>query len=89
MGNEEGILQESALGARIVATMVARSHEPDPTRLCTAAVNGPWDQGVALSLDVVGFNYHLEAIDPYRAAHPGRRLLGAPCLPPTCSFTSR
>jgi beta-galactosidase len=77
MGNEEGTLQESALGERIVATMVARSHELDPTRLCTAAVNGPWDKGVALSLDVVGFNYHLEAIDPYRAAHPRRRLVGS------------
>jgi beta-galactosidase len=77
MGNEEGILQESALGERIVATMVARAHELDPTRLCTAAVNGPWDKGVALALDVVGFNYHLEAIDPYRAAHPRRPLVGS------------
>lgn len=77
MGNEEGVLQTSALGERIVATMVARSHELDPTRLCTAAVNGPWEQGVAVSLDVVGFNYHLEAIDAYRAKHRRRALVGS------------
>jgi beta-galactosidase len=77
MGNEEGVLQESALGERIVAAMLARSHELDPTRLCTAAVNGPWSEGVALSLDVVGFNYHLEAIDPYHAGHSRRPLVGS------------
>ncbi|MGH8319856.1 MAG: beta-galactosidase GalA [Steroidobacteraceae bacterium] len=77
MGNEEGTLQNSALGEQIVTTMVARAHELDPTRLCTAAVNGPWDKGVALALDVVGFNYHLEAIDPYRTSHPRQRLVGS------------
>jgi beta-galactosidase len=77
MGNEEWILQKSPLGERIAATMVARSHELDPTRLCTAAVNGVYDKGVALSLDVLGFNYNLDAIDPYRAAHPRRRLIGS------------
>ncbi|MGH8294014.1 MAG: beta-galactosidase GalA [Steroidobacteraceae bacterium] len=77
MGNEEWILQKSPLGERIVAAMVARSHELDPTRLCTAAVNGIYDKGVALSLDVLGFNYNLPSIDPYRAAHPRRRLVGS------------
>jgi beta-galactosidase len=77
MGNEEWTLQKSPLGERIVAAMVARSHELDPTRLCTAAVNGVYDEGVALPLDVLGFNYNLDAIDPYRAAHPGRRLVGS------------
>ncbi|HEX4268991.1 MAG TPA: beta-galactosidase GalA [Steroidobacteraceae bacterium] len=77
MGNEEWILQNSPLGQRIVAAMVARSHELDPTRLCTAAVNGTYDEGVALALDVLGFNYNLGAIDPYRAAQPRRRLIGS------------
>jgi beta-galactosidase len=77
MGNEEWELQKSPLGERIAAAMVARSHELDPTRLCTAAVNGVYDKGVALSLDVLGFNYNLGAIDPYRAAHPQRRLIGS------------
>ncbi|HEV2272329.1 MAG TPA: beta-galactosidase GalA [Steroidobacteraceae bacterium] len=77
MGNEEWILQKSPLGERIVAAMVARSHELDPTRLCTAAVNGTYDEGVALALDVLGFNYNLGDIEPYRAAHPRRRLIGS------------
>ena len=77
MGNEEWTLQKSPLGERIAAAMVARSHELDPTRLCTAAVNGVYDKGVALSLDVLGFNYNLASIDPYRAAHPHRRLIGS------------
>jgi beta-galactosidase len=77
MGNEEWQLQKSPLGKQIAAAMVARSHELDPTRLCTAAVNGVYDEGVALSLDVLGFNYNLDAIDPYRASHPQRRLVGS------------
>ncbi|HEX8756203.1 MAG TPA: beta-galactosidase GalA [Steroidobacteraceae bacterium] len=77
MGNEEWILQKGPLGERIAAAMVARSHELDPTRLCTAAVNGVYDAGVALSLDVLGFNYNLASIDTYRAAHPHRRLIGS------------
>ncbi|MGH8301349.1 MAG: beta-galactosidase GalA, partial [Steroidobacteraceae bacterium] len=77
MGNEEWTLQKSPLGERIAAAMVARSHELDPTRLCTAAVNGAYGEGVALSLDVLGFNYNLDSIDPYRAAHPRRRLVGS------------
>jgi beta-galactosidase len=77
MGNEEGVLQQTAMGERIVATMVAHAHELDPTRLCTAAVNGTYDKGVALALDVLGLNYYLDAIDPYRAAHPRRRLVGS------------
>lgn len=37
MGNEEWTLQEGPLGEQIVAAMVARSHELDPTRVCSAA----------------------------------------------------
>ncbi len=77
MGNEEWALQSSPLGEQIVAAMIARSHELDPTRLCTAAVNGTYDKGVSLALDVLGFNYNLDAIDPYHAAHPKRRLVGS------------
>ncbi len=77
MGNEEWTLQKSSLGEQVAAAMVARSHELDPTRLCTAAVNGVYDKGVAVALDVLGFNYNLDAIDPYRAAHPRRRLVGS------------
>jgi beta-galactosidase len=81
MGNEEWGLQTETIGAHIVATMVERSHELDPTRLCTAAVNGAfnkiYDQGAAKSLDVMGFNYNLNDIDAFRKAHPKLPLIGS------------
>ena len=85
MGNEEWVLQNGPMGERIVAAMIARSHELDPTRLCTAAVNGVYDKGVALALDVLGFNYNLDAIDPYHVAHPRRRLVGSETASAICT----
>ena len=41
MGNEEWIMMSQPQGPRVVADMIARTHELDPTRLCTAAVNQP------------------------------------------------
>jgi beta-galactosidase len=76
MGNEEWILQSTDQGERVVATMVARSHELDPTRLCTAAVNGSFGQGVSKSLDVEGFNYNLDKPDAYHKSHPNQPLIG-------------
>ena len=81
MGNEEWILQTKEYGKQIVATMVERSHELDPTRLCTAAVNGPFadkvmENGSPMSLDMEGFNYNLGAIDKYHADHPQRLTIG-------------
>lgn len=69
IGNEEWRLQRSPEGERVAATMVARSHELDPTRLCTAAVNGDYGKGISKILDVEGFNYNLGQIDAYHAAH--------------------
>ena len=77
MGNEEWILQGTGQGERVVASMVQRSRELDPTRLCTAAVNSNFDLGVSKSLDVEGFNYNLGKIDAYRLAHPGRPGIGS------------
>jgi beta-galactosidase len=87
MGNEENVLENSDQGERITATMVARSHELDPTRLCTAAVNADFGKGVSKALDVEGFNYNLErnveggeqkvAIpDEYHRAHPRQPIIG-------------
>ena len=87
MGNEEWRLQNEAAeqGERVVATMVRRSHELDPTRLCTAADNGGYVKGVVNALDVVGFNYNLgdltkpnapNAPDTYRKAHPHALTIG-------------
>ncbi len=39
MGNEEWTCCSRPQGPRVIADMVARTHELDPTRLCTAAVN--------------------------------------------------
>ncbi len=77
MGNEEDVLQKEEQGQLIVADMVRRSHELDPTRLCTAAVNGSYGQGVSRSLDVEGINYNLGKIDNYHRTHPQQPLVGS------------
>ncbi len=77
MGNEEWVLQKSPIGSRVMEDMVRRSHELDPTRKCTAAVNGAYNAGISDYLDVEGFNYNLPKIDPYHAAHPDRPLVGS------------
>ena len=77
MGNEEEVLQGTEQGERVMATMVERSHELDPTRLCTAAVNGKLDTGISKSLDVEGVNYNLNKIEPYHSSNPRRPLIGS------------
>jgi len=77
MGNEEWVLQKTEQGERVMATMVERSHELDPTRLCTAAVNGSYGLGISKALDVEGLNYNLGKIDDYRKSHPRQPLVGS------------
>jgi beta-galactosidase len=77
MGNEEFNLQGVPLGEHIVAAMIRRAHEIDPTRLCTAAVNGSYGPGISTALDVEGINYNLGAIDAYHRAHPRQPLIGS------------
>lgn len=76
MGNEEWVLQQDAAGPHVIHAMQRRSHELDPTRLCTAAVNGSYDKPLAPCLDVMGFNYNLSQIDKYRKEHPTQHLVG-------------
>jgi beta-galactosidase len=76
IGNEEGRLQAKPEGERVAATMIARSHELDPTRLCTAAVNNHWGTGISKALDVEGFNYNLNEIEKYHKEHPTQPLVG-------------
>jgi beta-galactosidase len=76
MGNEEWILQSTDQGERVMATMVARSHELDPTRLCTAAVNGNFERRLSKALDVEGFNYNLDKPDAYHKGRPRQPLIG-------------
>lgn len=76
MGNEEWTLQQGEAGPRVIRAMQQRSHELDPTRLCTAAVNGSYDKALAPCLDVMGFNYNLSQIDPYRKQHAKQFAIG-------------
>jgi len=76
IGNEEGVLQSQEQGERVGRTMVALSHELDPTRICSAAVNGPQGPGISKALDVEGFNYNLGRIEGYHASHAKQPLVG-------------
>ena len=76
IGNEESVLQRDATGEEVGATMIARAHALDPTRLCTAAVNNNYGTGVSKVLDVEGFNYNLGKIEGYHASHPKQPLIG-------------
>jgi beta-galactosidase len=79
IGNEEGQLQNEMAeqGAKIGATMVARCHELDPTRVVSAAVNGDNRKGVSDAFDVIGFNYGLERPDGFHKEHPKRPVYGS------------
>jgi beta-galactosidase len=79
VGNEEGQLQSEMAeqGAKIGATMVARCHELDPTRVVSAAVNGDNKRGVSDAFDVIGFNYNLQNPDGYHKEHPKRPVYGS------------
>ncbi len=76
MGNEEWQMQNLEKGKRIMAAMVERTHELDPTRPCTSAVNGnfakdDWvDVGSASELNVQGYNYNVPGPDHYHKTHP-------------------
>jgi len=79
IGNEEWQFQNEMAdeGAKIAATMVQRCHELDPTRMVSAAVNGPNDKGVSDALDIIGFNYVLQYPDEFHKMHPTRPLFGS------------
>jgi beta-galactosidase len=77
MGNEEWVLQKTEQGERVMGTMVERSHELDPTRLCTAAVNGSYGLGISKALDVEGINYNMGDIEGYHKSHPKQPLIGS------------
>src|SRR5579859_3969036 len=70
MGNEEWTMMPQPQGVRVIDDMIARTHELDPTRLCTAAVNAAFDTKFPEQLDVMGFNYNLKAPDAWHKAHP-------------------
>jgi beta-galactosidase len=69
MGNEEWTIMYQPQGPRVIDDLIARTHELDPTRLCTAAVNTAFQTHFPEELDVMGFNYNLKEIDGYHAKH--------------------
>ncbi len=85
MGNEEWIMMYEQQAVPVIDAMIARSHELDPTRLCTAAVNTAFDQPFAEQLDVMGFNYNLNVIDGWRKAHPKTRCVGTETASTVCT----
>ncbi len=77
MGNEEWTMMFQPQGPRVLDDMIARTHELDPTRLCTAAVNTAFQTHFPEHLDVMGFNYNPKEIDAYHAKHPKQPSVGS------------
>lgn len=77
MGNEEWTMMPQPQGVRVIDTMIARTHELDPTRLCTAAVNASFETHFPEQLDVMGFNYNLQVPDAWHQAHPKTPSVGS------------
>ncbi|MGR6330624.1 beta-galactosidase GalA [Sphingomonas sp. XXL09] len=75
IGNEE-VHRATATGAAIARTMKRRIYELDGTRPITEAFNGHFGEGASPVLDVMGFNYYLDGIDPFHAAHPDVPTIG-------------
>jgi beta-galactosidase len=77
MGNEEWTLMPQSQGPRVVSDMITRTHELDPTRMCSAAVNASFGSHFPEQLDVMGFNYNLKEHDGYHKAHPRQPSVGS------------
>jgi beta-galactosidase len=85
MGNEEWTMMPQPQGVRVIDAMIARSHELDPTRLCTAAVNQDYETRFPEQLDVMGYNYNLNVIDKWHAAHPQTPGVGSETASTVCT----
>ena len=77
MGNEEWTMMFQPQGPRVIDDMIARTHELDPTRMCTAAINTAFQTPFPEQLDVMGFNYNLKEHDTYHAKHPKQPSVGS------------
>jgi beta-galactosidase len=76
VGNEEWTMMPQPQGVRVVDDMIARAHELDPTRLCTAAVNAAFESHFPEQLDVMGFNYNQKVPDGWHKDHPKKPSVG-------------
>ena len=77
MGNEEWTMMPQPQGVRVIDDMIARTHELDPTRMCTAAVNDDFKTKFPEQLDVMGYNYNLKVPDEWHKAHPTKPSVGS------------
>ena len=85
MGNEEWIMMPQPQGVRVIDAMIARTHELDPGRLCTAAVNQSFQTHFPEQLDVMGYNYNLPVIDGWHKAHPKTPSVGSETASTVCT----
>ena len=85
MGNEEWTMMPQPQGVRVIDDMIARTHELDPTRLCTAAVNTAFETHFPEQLDVMGFNYNLKVPDDWHKAHPKKPSVGSETASTVCT----
>ena len=77
LGNEEWTMMPQPQGVRVIDDLIRRTHELDPTRMCSAAVNAAFQSHFPEQLDVMGFNYNLKEHDPWHKAHPTKPSVGA------------
>jgi hypothetical protein len=79
IGNEEGQFQNQMAeqGARVAASMVRLCHRLDPTRVVSYADNGDNEKGPSLALDIIGFNYGAQRIEPFHQKYPKRAIYGS------------
>ncbi len=76
--NEEGEVQNNAIGARMAASVKKVVQSLDDTRPTTAAVVGGYaPEGVCGIVDVVGVNYHARQFDEIRAKFPDKPFIGS------------
>jgi beta-galactosidase len=85
MGNEEWTMMPQPQGVPVIDAMIARTHQLDPTRLCTAAVNDAFKTKFPEQLDVMGFNYNLNVIDDWHKAHPKTPSVGSETASTVCT----
>lgn len=76
MGNEEPAIQGNDKGRMILRRMKEIQHKMDPTRLCTAAMNGSWGEGFTYEADIQGSNYyHIGDVDAVHKKFPDLPIL--------------
>jgi beta-galactosidase len=78
VANEEWSDQGLERGKRIAQTLRQIAHALDPSRPVTAAMDSAYEnpKGIALAIDVQGFNYQRENIDAFHQAFPKQPEMG-------------